>query len=288
MSTILIAAPEHLQALKEREDFSDAQTFSDSEALRALEVITRKRPQVVALERLFAATTRGAALINRIKADPKLASCEIRIVAHDSEYARVPGARPDSETDGAAGAVAVAAPAPASAPLDQTGTRRSPRFPIVDGVEVMVDGNTATLINLSLVGAQVVSPTILKPNQRLRIALVEGRRRSSLRRRDHSTAPASSSSTPSPTPSRSSATTKRSSRNQASCFENQLRMIVSSRTIVSDRSDPVEMMAHGGSVHVTVDACPDTTFVGRVSKISNSARLTSTSTQSGSTDKAVD
>jgi len=176
VSTILIAAPEHLQALKEREDFSDAQTFSDSEALRALEVITRKRPQVVALERLFAATTRGAALINRIKADPKLASCEIRIVAHDSEYSRVPGARPDSETDGAAGAVAVAAPAPVAAPLDQTGTRRAPRFPIVDGVEVMVDGNTATLINLSLVGAQVVSPTILKPNQRLRIALVEGRR----------------------------------------------------------------------------------------------------------------
>ena len=176
MSTILIAAPEHLQALKEREDFSDAQTFSDSEALRALEVITRKRPTVVALERQFAATTRGAALINRIKADPKLASCEIRIIAHDSEYSRVPGARPDSEADGAAGSVAVAAPAPVAAPLDQTGTRRAPRFPIVDGVEVMVDGNTATLINLSLVGAQVVSPTILKPNQRLRIALAEGKR----------------------------------------------------------------------------------------------------------------
>jgi hypothetical protein len=41
---------------------------------------------------------------------------------------------------------------------------------------VMVDGNTATLINLSLVGAQVVSPTILKPNQRLRMALAEGKR----------------------------------------------------------------------------------------------------------------
>jgi hypothetical protein len=174
VSTILIAAPEHLQALKEREEFTDAQTFSDSEALRALEVITRKRPSVVALERLFAATTRGAALINRIKADPKLASCEIRIVAHDTEYSRVPGARPDGEIDGAAGAVAVAAPV--AAPLDQTGTRRAPRFPIVDGVEVMIDSNIATLINLSLVGAQVVSPTILKPNQRLRIALAEGKR----------------------------------------------------------------------------------------------------------------
>src|SRR3977135_3791784 len=90
MSTILIAASEHLQVLKDREDFSDAQSFSDSDALRALEVITRTRPDVVALERSFAATTRGAALINRIKADPKLASCEIRIVAHDSVYSQAP------------------------------------------------------------------------------------------------------------------------------------------------------------------------------------------------------
>jgi hypothetical protein len=67
VSTVLIAAPEHLQALKERDEFIDAQVFSDAEALRALEVITRKRPDVVALERGFASTTRGAALINRIK-----------------------------------------------------------------------------------------------------------------------------------------------------------------------------------------------------------------------------
>jgi hypothetical protein len=181
VSTILIAAPEHLQALKQRDDLSDAQTFSDSEALRALEVITRKRPEVVALERLFAATTRGAALINRIKADPKLASCEIRIVSHDSDDARTAGARPDSGSEsgsdsGAEGAAVAVAPAPIVAPLDQKGTRRAPRFRIVEGVEVMVDGNTATLIDLSVVGAQVVSPTILRPNQRLRMALAEGKR----------------------------------------------------------------------------------------------------------------
>jgi hypothetical protein len=175
LATILIAAPEHLQALKERDEFADAQTFSDGEALRALEVITRKRPEIVALERMFAATTRGAALINRIKADPKLAACEIQIVAHDGEYTRAPAARPpEPALDGAA--VAVAAPAPAEAPLDQRGTRRAPRFRIVEGVEVLVDGNTATLVDLSTVGAQVVSPTILKPNQRLRMSIAEGKR----------------------------------------------------------------------------------------------------------------
>jgi len=176
VSTVLIAAPEHLQTLKEREDFAGAQTFSDAEALRALEVITRKRPDIVALERMFAATTRGAALINRIKADPKLSACEIRIVAHDSAYSRVPaGAPPAAASEGSAVAVA-APPAPAAAPLDQRGTRRAPRFKIVDGVEVMVDGNAATLIDLSAVGAQVVSVTILKPNQRVRMSIVDGKK----------------------------------------------------------------------------------------------------------------
>ncbi len=159
--------------LKAREDFSDAQAFSDSDALRALEVITRKRPDVVALERGFAATTRGAALINRIKADPKLSSCEIRIVAHDSAYSRAPAAPSEPAADGAA--VAVAAPATAE-PLDMRGTRRAPRFRIVDGVEVTVDGNVATLVDLSTVGAHVISPTILKPNQRVRMALVDGKK----------------------------------------------------------------------------------------------------------------
>lgn len=169
MLTVLIAAPEHLQALMDSDDFSGAQAFSDQEALRALEVITRRRPQVIALERTFAATTRGAALINRIKADPKLAACEIRIVAQDSGYARVTPTADAPAGEGAA--VAVAAPAPAAAPLDQRGTRRAPRVRIVDGVEVAIDGNVAVLIDLSVIGAQVVSQTILKPNQRVRMSI---------------------------------------------------------------------------------------------------------------------
>lgn len=169
MSTVLIAAPEHLQALMEREEFGGAQAFPAQEALRALEIITRKRPDVVALERMFAATTRGAALINRIKADPKLSTCEIRIVAHDSEYSRVPPGAPAPAADDSV--VAVAAPPPAAAPLDQRGTRRAPRVRIVDGVEVAIDGNVATLVDLSVIGAQVVSPTILKPNQRVRVSM---------------------------------------------------------------------------------------------------------------------
>jgi hypothetical protein len=176
-STVLIAAPEHLTALKEREEMAGATTFSDTEALRALDVITRQRPAVVALERVFAATSRGTALINRIKADPSLTTCEIRIVAHDGEQA-VPTPRRigDSAAGGgatvSAAAVAAVAEAPhPAAPLDQRGTRRAPRFRMMDGVEAQIDGNPAVVIDLSIVGAQVVSSSILKPNQRIRVTL---------------------------------------------------------------------------------------------------------------------
>ena len=164
--TVLVAAPECLPALQEQGDFGDALAFSDADALKALEAITRDRPKVIALEKQFAATSRGAALIKRIKADPKLRKCEIRVVSHegDSEELTQPEAAPQGEAD--------AAPVK----LDQRGTRRAPRAKIVDGVEVLIDGSPAVLVDLSVVGAQVVSPTILRPNQRVRMILPDEER----------------------------------------------------------------------------------------------------------------
>jgi hypothetical protein len=178
-ATVLIASPEHLSVLKERGDMTDALAFPDTDALQALDAITRQRPSVVALERLFAATSRGAAFINRIKADPALASCEIRIVAHDSTYSRVSPRRPGEAAAVTAAPAAVVEPPPPAdqpAPLDQRGTRRSPRFRVIDSVEVLVDGNPATLIDISLVGAQIVSASTLRPNQRLRMSLPDASR----------------------------------------------------------------------------------------------------------------
>jgi HlyD family secretion protein len=54
-----------------------------------------------------------------------------------------------------------------------------------------------------------------------------------------------------------------------------------------DETDVVRL-THDDSVEVTIDAYPDSTFVGRVTRVSNSAKLTSTQTASGSNDRAVD
>ena len=172
--TVLIAAKEHLPALKEH-GFADALAFSDLDALKALEAITRERPPVIALEKAFASTSRGAALIKRIKADPSLAGCELKIVAHDGTPLSPKKAKKDAEPVTAAPPAPVkeppAPPVATPAPLDQRGTRRAPRFIVGTGIEVTIDGNPAALINVSVAGAQVVSPTILKPNQRVRMSL---------------------------------------------------------------------------------------------------------------------
>jgi HlyD family secretion protein len=54
-----------------------------------------------------------------------------------------------------------------------------------------------------------------------------------------------------------------------------------------DETDVVRLAAND-SVQVSIDAYPDTSFVGRVTEISHSAKLTETQTASGSNDRAVD
>jgi hypothetical protein len=153
---VLIGATELLPALKDRAGSSgETIAFSNVEAVKALETVTKRRPNVIALERLFAATPRGAALIQRIKSDPRLAGVEIRVLAHDSDYSRV----------------VPRAVKPAAEALDQRGTRRAPRFKIAAKVDILVDGSRASLVDLSTVGAQAVSPASLKPNQSVRLSL---------------------------------------------------------------------------------------------------------------------
>lgn len=54
-----------------------------------------------------------------------------------------------------------------------------------------------------------------------------------------------------------------------------------------DETDVVRLHM-GDSVEVTIDAFPDTTFIGRVTKVSNSAILTAASQATGQNDRAVD
>ena len=171
--TVVIAPADLMGALTERLRATSGEliTCPDSDIARAIETVVERKPTRVALERLFAATSRGAALLTRLKADPALVDGEIRIVSHDSDYSRVSPRRPVVESV-TTSPIAVAAPA---LELDQRGTRRAQRAVMMETVEILVDGNPARLIDLSPIGAQVLSGSVLKPNQRVRVSMVDER-----------------------------------------------------------------------------------------------------------------
>jgi hypothetical protein len=210
--TVVIGAQHHLDALRGRADAgSDVLTFLDTDPLGALTAIAAKRAEVVIFERLFAVTSRGAALLNRIKADPALVSTEIRVLSHDGEYSRVSprrapprGAEPvradpaDAEPvqvelprAAAAHAEPLHAPAlvsedlppplppapvavttpPPPPELDWRGTRRAERIRMRPGTDAQVNGAPATIVDLSELGAQVLAQAALRPQQRVWVAM---------------------------------------------------------------------------------------------------------------------
>ncbi|HEX5473091.1 MAG TPA: PilZ domain-containing protein [Vicinamibacterales bacterium] len=180
-AALIIAADNLMPPLRDRVDAEgDVLTFSDTQPIEALQAILEQRPRLVVLERLFAATPRGAALINRIKSDPHLAASEVRVMSHTGDYTRqvvkpTAVAAPVAAVAGSASNSAASERAPEDGaparPLDWHGTRRAPRYRVRSGVEIQLDGNPATVIDLSTVGAQVISATVLRPNQKVRVTV---------------------------------------------------------------------------------------------------------------------
>ena len=155
--TVVIATADVLSAAQERVSAIGGEVlgFNEGQAVQALDAVFRRKPGVVAFERRFAITPRGVALMNRIKADPKLLKTEIRVVAHDSDYSRV---SPRQKTE-------------AQKALDQKGTRRAPRFKMKEKTAIAIDTSQGSIIDLSTIGAQVVCTAALKPLQELKITL---------------------------------------------------------------------------------------------------------------------
>ncbi|MGE5357562.1 MAG: PilZ domain-containing protein [Bacteroidales bacterium] len=158
--TVLIAARDLLEPLRQELRVNgDVLLFTDAEPLRALETIADRRPALIAVEQHFAASPRGAALINRIKADASLVASRILVVAPGAGVSRTVH-RPEATVP--------------KGPVDQQGTRRVPRITMRDGTEILVDGNAAGLVNLSTLGAQVMCGVALKPNSRVRMTMADG------------------------------------------------------------------------------------------------------------------
>ncbi|RPJ78369.1 MAG: hypothetical protein EHM13_14725 [Acidobacteria bacterium] len=142
---VLISSRQLSSPLIERGELQgEVLTFGVSEPLRALETITTRHPEMILLDHKFAASERGLAFIEGIQADPKLEGSAVLLVLDDGTVSRYTTLHPD---------------------------RRAPRIRIAAGRQLVVDGKDADLVDLSVLGAQVVSVTALRPGKAVRVVL---------------------------------------------------------------------------------------------------------------------
>ena len=140
-------------------------TFSDADLEGAIEAIFRGRPNMVVVEHRVAATAHGPEFIRRLQTDPGLAGLDVRVI--DAEAITSLIESPE---------LARQAPellAERAEQLPAATRRRIPRFKVPTGVELVVDGSAAMLVDVSTMGAQVISCGILRPKQRVRVTLGE-------------------------------------------------------------------------------------------------------------------
>lgn len=165
-SVIVVVRSEQAIGLRKRlAADSTVALFSEAESLKALDAVLHHAPRVLALDRTFAATARGAALVRQVKGEAQASATEIRVLAEDeSNQPLILSGRMES----------VDSVMKASHPLDYCGTRRALRFEVADGVHVAVNGERGRLVNLSFAGAQIVVPLRVRPDESLRLALVDG------------------------------------------------------------------------------------------------------------------
>jgi PilZ domain-containing protein len=146
----------------------------------AIESVRAYRPKVVAMDATVAQTASGAAFLDRVAQLSIPGSSILLLAEEDGRWAATPrgngrglpsqpaGVRSSqpSATGKAAAAASVARPA---API--VSTRRVPRFLVRDQLDVTVESGCAHLVDLSVLGAQVVSLPVLRPGQKIKISL---------------------------------------------------------------------------------------------------------------------
>jgi hypothetical protein len=167
--TVLIADPLRMTAIRDELRMPGrVLRFSSSNLASVLESIRANQPGIVAVDALFAETPAGKAFVERVD-QLAIPSSEIRLVVRlNGSWATTPlvAARAPAATAATASKVDVK-----TAGLN---TRRVPRFLVLDPLKAVLDTTQAGLIDISVMGAQVMSTPALRPNQKVKVALPDG------------------------------------------------------------------------------------------------------------------
>jgi hypothetical protein len=161
--------------------------FTSGTLAGAMESIRAYQPRLIAIDALFAQTPSGAAFVDRIEAMPGGGRAIQLIVQRDGRWVTVQRDGVMSVTApeppiGAPSQPAIVAPSQepvaslsnpiaAAAQVAALNTRRAPRFLVRDPVDAVVESGRAAIVDLSVLGAQIVSQPTLRPNQKIKVEL---------------------------------------------------------------------------------------------------------------------
>jgi hypothetical protein len=153
--------------------------FTDIKLPAAFESIQLNHPRLIAIEAPLAQTPQGKAFLERVDKLGIRGSTIQLIVQTNGRWATAPyGVEPDgAPAMGAKSSVdhktagIVKAPASVTAPVKGANTRRAHRFKVLDALNAVVENKQANLVNISILGAQVVSQPVLRPNDNVKILL---------------------------------------------------------------------------------------------------------------------
>jgi hypothetical protein len=160
--TLVIARSEFAPALRDRFSFDPAVlVFSSAEAHHALGLAVQRGVPLVALDRQFVGSAAGVEFVAEVRSIRP--DSEIRVLIDHGADIPLVLRRPVLGT----GRTTIAA---SSQPIGSE-TRRAPRYPVHEGCEAFVNGESTSLVNVSVGGAQVLSSVVLKPLQQVRLAL---------------------------------------------------------------------------------------------------------------------
>jgi hypothetical protein len=144
--------------------------FVTSNLAAAFDAIRSHQPGLVVIDGEFAETLAGRGFIDRVD-KLSIAGSQTQLVKRvKGAWATTPLA---SSAAGAAPATAPKSPKSPKSEVKAVGlsTRRAPRFLVIDPLQAAVESSKANLVDLSVLGAQVVSTPALRPNQMIKIAL---------------------------------------------------------------------------------------------------------------------
>lgn len=164
-TSIVIVRPEHLGSIKKRLSEADfVAVFSETEWLSVQDSVLARPPEVLIMQHAFAATSRGATLVSALKARPREHGTAVRVFIEDD--VKAPLILSETELP------AIDALLETSRPLDRAGTRQAARYPM-NRRNMIINGDPAELIDLSVSGAQVQAPARLRPLKVARVVLMD-------------------------------------------------------------------------------------------------------------------